>query len=55
MFNDSVDLWFMEISTLLTWQFENKLLKKLAAGIKPTAALCFVNGQQSNSREQEGC
>ena len=28
---------------------------KLAAGKKPTAALCFVNEQQSNSREQEEC
>ena len=28
---------------------------KLAAGNKPTAALCFVNEQQSNSREQEEC
>ena len=26
---------------------------KLAAGNKSTAALCFVNEQQSNSREQE--
>ena len=28
---------------------------KLAAGNKSTAALCFVNEQQSNSREQEEC
>ena len=28
---------------------------KLAAGNKPTGALCFVNEQQSNSREQEEC
>ena len=29
--------------------------KQTAAGNKPTAALCFVNEQQSNSREQEDC
>ena len=28
---------------------------KLAAGKKLTAAPCFVNEQQSNSREQEEC
>ena len=28
---------------------------KLAACNEPTAALCFVNEQQSNSREQEEC
>ena len=28
---------------------------KLVAGNKPAAALCFVNEQQSNSREQDEC
>ena len=28
---------------------------KLAAGNKPATALCFMNEQQSNLREQEEC
>ena len=28
---------------------------ELAASNKPTAVLCFVNEQQSNSRQQEEC
>ena len=33
----------------------NMTIRKQTAGIEPTAALCSVNEQQSNKREQEDC
>ena len=47
MARDNLDVINMEI--------RKQTALKLAAGNKPTAALCFVNEQQSNSREQEEC